>query len=90
MYRTFMWQETKRINVFRFQTNDPDVIKRANQRKDFKLTAYSLVSNLRIYRGTFFNLKSACRTLGRISGSKVQKDTTEGVYVAYSGAIVDR
>ena len=89
MYKTYMWQEVRGGKTFRFQSNDPDVLKRMRQRKDFKEVAAFLTSNERVYLGSFFNPKSARRTLGRITRSKVKKDPTGDGYFAETSTMVD-
>ena len=89
MYQTYMWQEVRGEKTFRFQSNDPEVLKRMRQRKDFKEVAVYLTSNERVYSGTFYSPKSALRTLERITRLKAQRDPIGRGYFAETGTIVD-
>lgn len=82
---TYMWRDVSYEDIYSFQTNDPDVIKRMKDRHDFWQVGYG---GILVFKTRKKTPQSARRTLGRITRGIVKKDTKNDVWYAESNTIV--
>ena len=82
-YITYMWREAPKIpkdNIYRYQTNDPEVNRRMTRRKDFKLVLKGLNSKFWVYKTKKYSLKEAKKTLSRVSHQEIRYIKDKAVF----------
>lgn len=77
-----MWKEEQRGKLYRFQTDDPLVNKRMNQRKNFYLIGWSVNTRLWIFQVQLHTQQNALRTLKALTGNNVIYNKKEEIYSA--------
>ena len=90
-YRTYMWQLIHGEPYYRFQTDDPAIRRKMLRRSDFIEAGWGEnIDGYWVFQTRKYSPQDALRTLRRISGSKPEKDATEGVFLVKTHAIVTK
>jgi len=82
---TYMWRDVPYDDLYTYQPNDPEVIQRMNERKDFWQVGYG---DILVFKTRKKTPQSARRTLSRVTSGIVKKDVKNDVFYAISNTIV--
>ena len=82
VYTSYLWQEMRGDSVYGIQIEDPEIYKRARQRKDFSLVLWGLNKNIWVFKTHKNTPQAARRTFASITRSKIKKDVKNGVFYA--------
>ena len=88
-FATYLWQETKRISVYRIQTNDHKVARKLKKRKNTKLVMYGVNAPIWIFQIKYSSPRLALLGLGNITGEDVRETADTGVFVSYTLPYMD-
>ena len=88
-FATYLWQETKRIPVYRIQTNDHKVARKLKKRKNAKLVMYGVNSPVWVFQIKYSSPRLALLGLGNITGEDVRETADTGVCVSYTLPYMD-
>ena len=83
-FATYLWQETKRIPVYRIQTNDHRVARKLKKRKNTKLVMYGVNAPIWIFQIRYSSPRLALLGLGNITGEDVRETADTGIFVSYT------
>jgi len=83
-FATYLWQETKRIPVYRIQTNDHRVARKLKKRKNTKLVMYGVNAPIWIFQIRYSSPRLAILRLGNITGEDVRETADTGIFVSYT------
>lgn len=86
---TYLWQETKRLPVYRIQTNDRMVARKLKKRNNVKLVLWGMNSPIWVFQIKYSSPRRATIGLGSITGEKVEKTADTGVFVSYTLPYMD-
>ena len=79
---TYMWQEERGVNIFRFQTDEKSVAEKMKRKKNFKQCGWGLNCPFWQFITSFYSPQKARKALGILTSRPAQKDSEEGVYKA--------
>lgn len=79
---TYLWQEEKGKQYYRFQTDDSLVAEKMRRRKRFVLAGRGINCRFWIYQVTLNRLRDAKKVLGVLSHKEVNYDASNEVYYA--------
>ncbi|MBT3947787.1 MAG: hypothetical protein HN999_00420 [Candidatus Marinimicrobia bacterium] len=86
---TYLWQETKRIPVYRIQTNDHKVARKLKKREKAKLVMYGVNAPIWSFQIKYSSPRLALLGLGNITGEDVRETADTGVFVSYTLPYMD-
>lgn len=87
--QTHLWQESRGLEYWRIQTEDPTIYRKLAKRKDMKLVGWGINRYIRIFQTRYFSPNEARRSFRRIVGQKIGKSDATGVFSAITTAIMD-
>jgi len=88
-YTTYLWQETKRIPIYRIQTNDHRVARKFKKLKNTKLIMYGVNSPIWVFQIKHSSPRLALLGLSNITGEDVRETADTGVFVSYTLPYMD-
>jgi len=83
-YATYMWQEQKRVPVYRFQTNDHRIARKLKKRPNAKLCMFGINAPHWVFQLQYSSPSRAIMGLSNITGEEVQNLPEYEVFVAYT------
>lgn len=88
-YATYMWQEVKRLPVYRFQTNDNRIARKLKKRPKSKLVLFGINSPIWVFQLRYSTPSRALIGLSNLTGADVQNLPEYGVFVSYTVPYMD-
>ena len=88
-YATYMWQEQKRVPVYRFQTNDHKIARKLKKRPNAKLCVFGINAPVWVFILRYSSPAKALLGLSNITGEEVEKLPEYEVFVSYTHPYMD-
>ena len=88
-YATYMWQEVKRLPVYRFQTNDHRIARKLKKRPKSKLVLFGINSPVWVFQLRYSSPSRALIGLSNLTGADVQSLPKYDVFVSYTLPYMD-
>ena len=88
-YATYLWQELKRVNVYRIQTNDHRIARKLKKRPNAKLCVFGINAPFWVFQIKYHSPSYAITALGNITGQDVEELPEYDVLVSYTLAHMD-
>ena len=88
-YATYMWQEQKRVPIYRFQTNDHRIARKLKKRPNAKLCVFGINAPFWVFIIRYSSPSRAILGLGNITGEEVENLPEYDVFVSYTHPYMD-
>ena len=88
-YATYMWQETKRVSIYRFQTTDHKIARKLKKRPNAKLCLFGINAPVWVFQLKYSSPKMALLGLSNITGEEVERLPEYDVFVSYTLPYMD-
>ena len=88
-YAKYMWQEQKRVPVYRFQTNDHKIARKLKKRPNAKLCVFGINAPVWVFILRYSSPAKALLGLSNITGEEVEKLPEYDVFVSYTHPYMD-
>jgi len=81
-YATYMWQEQKRVPIYRFQTNDHKIARKLKKRPNAKLCVFGINAPFWVFIIRYSSPSRAILGLGNLTGEEVENLPEYDVFVS--------
>ena len=81
-HMSYLWREVSNDNWWRIQTTDPIVKRKLSRRNTSKLVGECFNHPMVIYRLQYYTPQKAKKSIQRLTGQKIKKDSENAVFYA--------